>query len=326
MHKNLKRFLMKALFVIGLVILTRALFQFPIEYFNWDIFDQSQVNRAFSKIDLLKVITLVAIFFGLFFKERISEITHPRFRALPFIGYMILAQVLVMAYYGIRALTNMHPVSEVMAWILWLGIVVILGLALASVVIAVFQRRYVSDFTKAFRKEIIIAILASVILYNVLIAFQNQWLIFSRSIGYAIFWLLSPFFDAVYYMGPIAPVLEVGDFGVAIGAPCSGIDSMLLFFAFFSALFALDYHRLRKISYGVLFVMGLGGVVVVNILRLYLLILVGIYISPRFAVGLFHTNAGWIFFVAYFLLYFLLIRRFIYKKAKPRTTRPSKRQ
>jgi len=43
--------------------------------------------------------------------------------------------------------------------------------------------------------------------------------------------------------------------------------------------------------------------------------LVGIHISPEIAVGFFHTNAGWVLFILYFLAYYWLIKRWIYKKS-----------
>jgi exosortase/archaeosortase family protein len=69
--------------------------------------------------------------------------------------------------------------------------------------------------------------------------------------------------------------------------------------------------------YILVFIIGLLGVYLVNVLRLLLLIIAGVHISPRFAIGLVHTNAGWVFFIAYFLCYYLIVRKFIYKNKLP---------
>ena len=108
----------------------------------------------------------------------------------------------------------------------------------------------------------------------------------------------------------------INDFAVLIGAPCSGIDSLFLFIAFFLGLFALDHKRIKAREYMIALVLGIFGVLSVNILRLLLLLLVGVHISPELAVGLFHTNAGWVLFVIYFICYYIVIRKFIYSRDK----------
>ena len=67
------------------------------------------------------------------------------------------------------------------------------------------------------------------------------------------------------------------------------------------------------------YLIGIFGVVFTNLLRLFILILVGVEISPDLAVGLFHTNAGSIFFIAYFLIYYEITTRFCYKKISNKT-------
>jgi exosortase/archaeosortase family protein len=187
--------------------------------------------------------------------------------------------------------------------------------------VAVFDSDYINKFFKEFKKEIIIFIIIAIILYNALITFQRQWLLLSSGITTILAWLLSLFYSTVSTAMNASggPILRAEGFGVSIGPPCSGIDSMLLFIAFFAALFTLDRKIIRKWLYGLFFIIGLAGVYVINVLRLFLLMLAGIYISPRFAVGLFHTNAGWILFVLYFLLYYWFIRKFIYKKGVPKS-------
>jgi exosortase/archaeosortase family protein len=111
------------------------------------------------------------------------------------------------------------------------------------------------------------------------------------------------------------PILSAGGFTAQIGAPCSGIDSFLMFTALYIVIFALDRNKLKTGIYWLLFPIGLIGIFLFNILRLFLLYLVGIHISAKFAEGLFHQNIGWIIFIAYFILFWAISNRFIYKKA-----------
>lgn len=314
MNKNLKQFLTKIAILVAVIYFTRVIFQFPIEYFSLKLFQQTDASRVFSKIDGLKIATLVALFFGLYFKDRISKIKHPKFNFKKGLTNLLIAEILVAAYYGLRYLTNIFNINSGFSLQI-LQILVLIDLLLSAwfFSLSIFSYDYIKEFYSNFRTELAYTAGISVMLYNILIFFQNQWELFSGVVAWILYWTLSLFYPIVYHIGD-TPILSIGDFAVSIGAPCSGIDSMLLFVAFFAALFALDYKRIRKGRYILFFILGFIGVYIVNILRLFLLMLAGIHISPRFAVGMFHTNAGWVLFLLYFLGYFWLIRKFIYLK------------
>ena len=55
MKKNFRIFLIKVILLIVVIFITRALFQFPIEYFGISLLKQTTANRLFSKIDALKI-------------------------------------------------------------------------------------------------------------------------------------------------------------------------------------------------------------------------------------------------------------------------------
>jgi len=320
--KNFRNFLLKVIIFVGLIFLSRVVFQFPVEYFHLKVFQQSSLTRIFSKIDGLQVITLLSILFGLYYTDRISKLDHPKHRWMKSILLFIGAEVTIAVYYIIRASANYYEITGgLLLFLIQLAILVSLGLAFMLFMVAVFDSDYINKFFKEFKKEIIIFIIIAIALYNALITFQRQWLLLSSGITTILAWLLSLFYSTVSTAMNASggPILRAQGFGVSIGPPCSGIDSMLLFIAFFAALFTLDRKIIRKWLYGLFFIIGLAGVYVINVLRLFLLMLAGIYISPRFAVGLFHTNAGWILFVLYFLLYYWFIRKFIYKKGVPKS-------
>ena len=311
---NFKRFLVKTAIVLAVVFLTRALFQFPVEYLKLELFRQSEATRAFSKMDALKVISIVAVFFALYYRKEIAKLSHPKISWKRSVALLLSAQALVALYYGFRALSNIHGLWEGWTvWISWAIVAALLASALALVALAVYQTEYVARFWKRFRMPLLGAALASVISYALLMFFQGQWRLLSNGVTHILYKILSAFYPVLLYRPRSAPVLQIEDFAVAIGAPCSGIDSLLLFTAFFAGIFALDRRRILKGRFLVLFIIGIIGVYAVNILRLLILILVGVHISPRLAVGIFHTNAGWLFFVVYFVCYYWVIKRFIYK-------------
>lgn len=321
LDKNFRNFLIKVALFVGIIFLSRVVFQFPVEYFTLKVFRQNAFTRIFSKIDALQVVTLLSILFGLYFQERIIRLEHPKHKILKSVLFIIAAEVTIAVYYLIRASANYFNITGGLAiHLIQLGILVSLGLAFMLFLVAVFDSDYINKFFKEFKKEIIIFTIIAIILYNALIIFQKQWFVFSSGITRILASMLSFFYSTVSTTMNASggPILRAQGFGVSIGPPCSGIDSMLLFFAFFAAIFALDNKRIKKGLYILFFIMGLAGVYVINVLRLFLLMLAGIYISPEFAVGLFHTNAGWVLFVLYFLLYYWFIRKFIYKNEIPK--------
>jgi exosortase/archaeosortase family protein len=110
------------------------------------------------------------------------------------------------------------------------------------------------------------------------------------------------------------PLLGINNFRAIVGKSCSGIDSFLLFTSLYTLIFILDYKRLKKKLAILLYFLGIVGMFFVNILRIFLLFIIGAYIDAKFAVGLFHTNAGWVLFLGYFFIYWIIVSKYIYIK------------
>ena len=81
-------------------------------------------------------------------------------------------------------------------------------------------------------------------------------------------------------------------------------------------IFILDYKRLKKKVAIPLYFVGIIGMFLTNIIRILLLFIVGAYWSPKFAVGMFHSNVGWILFIAYFAIFWWIASKYVYKKKK----------
>jgi len=98
-----------------------------------------------------------------------------------------------------------------------------------------------------------------------------------------------------------APILSAGGFSAKIFAPCSGIEGMTLFITLFVVMMMIEWRFINKTKAFSLLLLGTMGAFAVNILRVYALFQVGIIVSPEFAIGFFHSNAGWILFSLYFI-------------------------
>ena len=101
-----------------------------------------------------------------------------------------------------------------------------------------------------------------------------------------------------------APTLQADTFSATIGPPCTGITSLILYTGLFIFAALLDWKRINKKTILAIYLLGAIGMFIIAFLRLWLLYLVGANWSASFAMKGFHTNAGWILFVAYFAIYF----------------------
>lgn len=313
MANNFKKFIIKAVILFLAIYFTRVLFQFPVEYFGWKMLTQTNANKVFSKIDGLKIFASAGLFFALYYKKDIAAIAHNSLNLKKSLLFFITAELAVVLYYAVRFVNNYYDITGglILYLILFLKLVALCA-AFIFLTISIFQYDYILKFINNFRIALPIIFLVSIALYQILIYFQKQWFFFSEILSVTLYRALTPFYNVIYDLSQGVPILQINNFAISIGSPCSGIDSMLLFVLFFGSLFALDHRRLDTKMCIFFFILGFIGVYFVNVLRLLLLIIIGVHLSPELAVGLFHTNAGWLFFLLYFFLYFVIIKRFIY--------------
>ncbi len=311
MDKNLKNFIIKFVVFAILLFVIRAAFQAPVEYYRLKMFYEQGINRVFSKGDAMKVIVLVGILFIVYLKERIGKLAHPKINYKHSIPLLIGSLISVAGVYALRYITNLYSITEGMPLYLIIAAkFAALAVSFILLLLAVFQIPYVEKFYEKFKLELLVTAILLVVFYFLLMFFQSNWMFFSGTVMNFLVAMFSPYYEVTV----IGTLLSVDGFAVSIGAPCSGIESLMLFFSLFAVILALDYKRIRITPYIIAFVAGLFGTFVVNNLRIFLLILVGIHVNPKLAVGLFHTHAGWILFIIYFIIYFAIIKKFIYKK------------
>jgi len=98
---------------------------------------------------------------------------------------------------------------------------------------------------------------------------------------------------------------QAGLLRVDVGAACSGIQAMALFGAVLALYLIAERPGGRRLAFWGL--IGIGGVYVTNLLRLTILMLVG-YQWGAAALVQVHAQAGWVFFVAWALLFARLAR------------------
>jgi len=177
-------------------------------------------------------------------------------------------------------------------------------------VLAVFNFCFIKKLVHDFRKELGISSLMIVLYYFFNIFVRNSWVFLGSFVSRSVAFLLSlSFNDVILIDKGYNFVLGSHGFVATIGDLCSGVDSMGLFAGLFVLILCYDWKLLNKKRMALIFIPGLLGTVIVNILRIYLLYLVGIFFSADFAVGMFHSNIGVLLFIAYFILFWLVFYR-----------------
>jgi len=201
---------------------------------------------------------------------------------------------------------------SILWWFCGLGLTTSLFFAVFNPTYVRYYPEYIVSSLSSFRIKLLGASLI-VFIYLRTYAFLNSlWPYLSRFVAFSVYKLIGlTYSDAVYTFSdafalPNLPKIGVSDFTIIIFPFCSGIDGMSLFTFLFLLLVVVDWIHINKKKAIILLLMGVTGALIVNILRIYLLILGGILISPDFALQKFHNDFGWILFTTYFLAFIYL--------------------
>lgn len=253
--------------------------------------------------------------FLLMIKDEIKNISLPKqnwFETVLFSTMALTSIVLVNLFLGKIVVSSMTEVDILRLY--YMGI--FLHLVPAVLVwLALFGLDFSKRFIKRFGNLLLLAVVLFLLTAIFSAVFQANWVFFSTIIAKSVSLLLSLTFNssvAKSFYG--TPTLSLEGFTVNIGAPCSGIESASLFIFFYLAIVIFDWKTINRKLAAVLWIPGIIGMYLMNIIRIYLLMLVGYLISPKLAISIFHENAGWIIFVLYIFVFWYFAYPRIKKK------------
>lgn len=329
-NKGFRNMLLKGLLFIIIVFFIQKIIQIFLVKSTFfreflDISQQFQIGKGVISISIVNALIFGIVVFMVLTYKKIFLIKDykPKISQL---WFAIAAIFFLIIHYWFKFLINRNTEFFLEVPIFWAIIKIYIQLLFAgSLFIAIFGKEFVEYIINTFRKQIIITSIVTIIFFILMILVQNLWTYFSSMVTEILYHIFSLFFDNVTYKPYVTsftmeegggPLLGINNFRAIVGKSCSGIDSFLLFTSLYALIFTLDYKKLKKpLAIGLFFV-GIIGMFFTNILRILVLFIVGAYYDPKFAIGMFHTNAGWILFILYFFIYWQIVSKYIYKGGK----------
>jgi exosortase/archaeosortase family protein len=287
-----------------------------------DIPQAFQLGKGVIFLSIMNSIIFGLVVFVILSRKSILDMKHSKFEAKQMLWFLLSAFFVILHFY-LKYLINSNLEFFSHMPLFWAIVKVFIQVLFAiTVIIGVYGFVFVKNFINKYRKEIAITLIVTVLFFILMMLVQNLWTLFSGALSKILFWIFSIFFDNVTYKPHVVsftmeegggPLLGINNFRAIVGKPCSGIDSFLLFTSLYALIVLLDHKKIHKVKALWVYVIGIVGMFLTNVLRIMLLFIVGAYVDPDLAIGLFHTNAGWILFIGYFFIFWSMVSRYIYK-------------
>jgi exosortase/archaeosortase family protein len=211
--------------------------------------------------------------------------------------FLILSMVFLALFYIIEI--NIDIISE--NFINKILIHVIFLSTFITLVLGVIGVNYVKNIARDYKREILYFLIFFVLSYSLMNYVWKLWPYLSFMVSKAVYLLLKLLSDQVILRGDDVLIFE--GFGAKIGEACSGIYSIFIFSGLFVFIVFMDWYKINKKKAALLFLPAVLGAFLVNIFRVFLLMVVGAYFSEEAALGLYHSYTGMVFFMIYFVIF-----------------------
>ena len=165
---------------------------------------------------------------------------------------------------------------------------------------------------QGYRREIIDSVIFGTLFYIFLQVIYGLWQPLASAVLVSVTGLLNASGLEAAVMPP--HTLMFDKFGITVAESCSGIESIALFTGLYAIVGLLDWKRLNRRRYFIVFPLALLALFAFNILRVYGLIMAGYYINAEIAFSLFHTYAGMVFFILYSIVFWGIAYRHLINK------------
>jgi exosortase/archaeosortase family protein len=299
MKEGFKQFLVKTGIFVALFIV--------IQIATMTITSQTNLPQKIIPIylvDLAKVGLFIFILFFVAYRKKLFKLKKSKFEIKSLVTFGLLETLALIYYFKFKIfiLNNLDIVNAHLHLYQFL-VYFALFLTLIFLGLAIFGWNFTRYFIKKFEKEVLIFIGLFLVTYVLSYYVQQSWHYFSFVVAKSVSWLRNLISASTLSFQGNSPIIQFKEFIIEVGAPCSGIESIFLFTVLYLFIACFDWEVFNKKKLALMFIPGLISVFLLNIIRIFLLILLGAYVSPEFSLGLFHTNASWILFLVYFIIF-----------------------
>jgi len=242
--------------------------------------------------------------FILLYRERLLKIESSKYKIRDYF-VLILSIILLASFYFLEL--NIEKIEAT-----FLNVVLVHVLFLAaflSLFLGIYGLSFIYNFIKKFRKELLYFLIFGVVTGSLMELVWRAWPYLSSAVSKIVYFLLKLVTDNVRVIPP--RTIIVGKFAAEIAEACSGIYSIFLFTALYLFIVLLDWKKINKKKAAILFVPAVVGAFFINVLRVFLLMVVGAFVSGEIAMGMYHSYTGMIFFLIYFALFWILFYKWM---------------
>jgi exosortase/archaeosortase family protein len=294
--------------------------------------------KPYELMSVIKAAIFIIIAFVMFNWKKIARFKKYPVKTSDIALFSALSVGFYFLHYLFKYFLKLNPDLAASFFFLFFFVkIFLIFLCLLCLALAVFGWAFFVDFIRDFRLQIPLVLGLGAAFYFLIDLASRLWYVSSSAVTYLVAKMLSLHVPDVWYrFATDAPILYAKAKNVMyvnIAKECSGIDGFLLFTSIFFIIMYLERDHIDKRKMLLSFVPGAVIFFFYNVLRIYLLMVVGIYISESFALDLFHDNIGWVLFLIYFVVFWHFASKYVYlkkpegkvrKKAKTATSKKKK--
>lgn len=301
MNKEFKKFLTRSIIFIVLFIAFSAVI--GTKLYSNNLLEGWKLS-IYGRIGYILLFSIAG--FILVYRERLKKLEESKYSLKDFM-LVCVSVALLIGFYLIESNIQNIPFN-----ILNMILLHILGISIFIFLVpGIYGWKFVLTFIRKFRKELGYFAIFGIITYSLMNLIWSLWPYLSDIVLNVTYFLLKLVNSKVTLILP--RTLIVNGFGAQIAEACSGIYSIFLFSALYLFAVFLDWKKLNKVKAGVMFIPAVLGAFFVNVLRVFLLMITGGYISREVALGMYHSYTGMIFFLVYFAIFWGLLYKWMKK-------------
>lgn len=305
LNKGFKQFLIKTALFIALFILFSAII--GTKLYQYGLLDKWKIE-IYGRIGYILLFSIAG--FILLYREKLLNLESFKYKIKDFLLLLFSFILLIIFYFfEINAYKIQLNILNIIL-VHFIGISIFIFL-----ILGIYSLDFINNFIKKFKKEILYFLIFGIITASLMSFVLSLWPYFSSLVLKLVAFLLS-IIQADYTIFEPRTIIVKG-FGAQIAEPCSGIYSIFLFTALYIFIIFVDWKKINKKKASILFIPAIIGAFFINVLRVFILFLVGAYVSKDIAMGMYHSYTGMIFFLLYFALFWLVFYKYIKDEKNP---------